>query len=787
MAMSTPGIGSNLNVTDIVAKLMSVEAQPLTALQKKEASYQAKLTAYGALKGALSSFQSSISGLADASKFQSMSASASDSSIVSATAAGNAVPGSYSVSVTTLAQAQTITSGGQGSLTSAIGSGTSTTLTFEFGTISGGSLAGGVYSGATFTQDAAQATKSVVIDSSNNSLQGIRDAINSAGVGVTASIVNDGDPTSPYRLILTSNSTGVARSMKITSSGGDASVTSLLSYNPAGTQNLTQTAAAQNASLSVNGLPVTSATNAVTGAISGVTLNLAKAGSTTLSVANNTSAVATAIQGLVTSYNSINTTLNTFTRYNTTTKTAGILLGDSSMQMIQSRIRSSLSTALSGLGGNTLTNLSQVGLSFQKDGSLTLDNAKLQTALTSNFGDFSSLFAAYGKATDSLVNYVNATGNTKAGSYAVSVTSLATQGKTIGSAAATQDMLAGSSAADLTIAAGVNDQIMVAIDGGTAIPVTLTASTYADADALATQVQTDINAALSAAGQAGKVSVSQSGGKLEVISDQFGASSSVSITDDSGFLGNTGASSLLGASPSSSRVATIKTGVNDQLTVGVSGSTATVTLSPGRYTASTLASQIQSQLNGNTSFSGNGTSVAVTESAGVLTITSNRYGLTSAVSIAGGNAATALFGASPTSTLGTDVVGKINGVAAVGSGQFLSGAAGDASEGLRVQIAGGITGDRGTINFSTGYAYNLNRMLDDVLSSSGSIASSTDNMNRTIADLQKRAAALNVQLTATEARYKKQFTALDTLIGKMNTTSSFLSQQLANLPSLNGN
>jgi flagellar hook-associated protein 2 len=783
--ISSPGVGSNLDVSGIVAKLMAVESKPLTVLQQKEASFQAKLSAYGTLKGSLSSFQTAVAGLADASKFQSLTATASDSSVLSASTSGTAVPGSYSISVGTLAQAQTISSAAQASSTTAIGTGASTTLTFQFGTISGGTLTNGAYSGSTFTQDATQASGTVVIDSTNNSLQGIRDAINKAGIGVTASIVNDGSSGNAYHLLLTSNNTGLSKSMKITSSGGDASVTSLLAYDPAGTQNLTQTTAAQNASLTVNGLSISSASNAVTGAISGVTLNLTKAGSTSLTVANNSASVVTAVQGLVTAYNSINTTLNALTRYNTTTKTGGVLLGDASIQSIQARIRSTLSNALSGVGSNSLVNLSQVGLSFLKDGSLSLDTSKLQSALSSNYSDFASLFAAFGKPTDSLVSYVSSTGNTKAGSYAVDVTTLATQGKSVGSDKATQALLTGSAAADLTVAAGVNDQILVSVDGAAAVQVTLTAgSPYASADALAAQVQTDINNALTAAGQSGQVTVTQSGGKLSITSGKFGAASAVSVTDDPAFPGNTGATSLLGGAPTSSTVTTIKAGVNDQLTLGVNGTTATVTLAAGTYTATTLAAQIQSAVNGASAFTSAGITVSVSQSADVLSVTSSRYGLSSAVSIAGGSAATNLFGAAPTSTLGADVAGKINGVAATGSGQFLAGATGNDAEGLRLQIVGGSTGSRGTVNFSKGYAYNLNSLLNDILSSTGVIASSTENANRNIADLQKRATALNVQLTATEKRYQAQFSALDTLIGKLNTTSSFLTQQLANLPKI---
>ncbi|CAN5232453.1 hypothetical protein BH11PSE11_BH11PSE11_16480 [soil metagenome] len=786
MAISSPGIGSNLDVNGIVTKLMQVESQPLTALQKKEASYQAKLSAYGTIKGALGTFQTAVAGLNDITKFQTLNASSSDSTVLSATASSVASAGTYGITVTNLAQAQALSSGGQANTTSAIGAGTSTTLSFQFGTISGGVLASGQYTGASFTQDASQASGTVVIDSSNNSLQGIRDAINAAKVGVTASIVNDGSVGSPYHLMLTSNSTGVSKSMKISSSGGDASITSLLAYDPAATQNLTQTIVAQNASLSVNGLAISSASNAVTGAIAGVTLNLTKGlgATTTVNVANNASAVVTAVQSFVTAYNSANTTIKSLTGYNASTKVAGLLLGDTATQQIQASMRSTIATTLAGLGSNTLTNLTQVGITFLKDGSLTLDNAKLTSALGSNFSDFAQLFAAIGKPTDSLINYASSSVNSKPGSYAVSVTTLAKQATTVGSNKGTQANLAGSIAADLNIVAASNDKLLVQVDGGLAVSVTLTpGAPYASAAALATQVQTDINAALTLAGQSSQVSVTQSGGKLSINSTTFGSTSAISVTDDPGFPTNTGAASLLGT-PTSSSISTITAGVNDKLNMTVNGTAGVVTLAAGTYTAATMAAQLQSAINGTAAFSAASQTVNVTQSADVFTITSDRYGSTSAVSLTGGTAMINLFGLAPSTTLGNNVAGTINGVAATGLGQNLTGATGDASEGIRLQVVGGATGARGTVNYSQGYAYKMNAVLTNFLASSGSIASSTDSANRSITDLQKQAETLTARLTLVEKRYRKQFSALDSLIGQMSVTSNFLNQQLANLPKI---
>jgi flagellar hook-associated protein 2 len=784
MSISSPGIGSNLDVIGIVSKLMAVESAPLTVMQTKEASYLAKISAYGTVKGALSSFQTAVNALSSASTFKALTATPSDATVLSASATTLATSGSYNVNVTGLAQGQALTAAGQASTTVAIGTGTATTLSFQFGTISGGALASGTYTGAGFAQDATQAAHSIVIDSSNNSLQGIRDTINGAGMGVTASIVNDGSTGSPYHLMLTSNSTGAAHSMKITSSGEDASITGLLAYDPAATQNLSQSSVAQNATLTINGLAVSSASNAVADAIGGVTLNLSKIGTSNLSIASNTSAVTTAVQALVKSYNDANTSLKTLTAYDPTTQTSGLLNGDSTIEAIQSKLRAALSTPLSGLGSNTLTNITQIGVSFLKDGTLSLDSTKLQTAMTKNFSDFSALFASAGKPSDSLVKFATSTSASTPGSYAVAVSTLATQGTAVGSDKATQASLDGSLAANLTLTAGGNDHLLVSIDNDTAVAVTLTPAApgpaFATAADLATQVQTDINTALTAAGQVRHVSVTDNGGKLSIVSSSFGSASAVSVTNDPAFAGNTGATDLLGA-PTGSTVATIKTGVNDQLTLSLDGTTASATLAAGTYTASALAAQIQAAVNGTAAFSSAGAGVSVTQSADVLSLTSTSYGSVSSVKVTGGTAFASLFSGSAASTDGVDTAGTINGVAATGSGQFLTGASGNAAEGMKVQVIGGALGARGTVDYSQGYAYNISKLIDGMLSSTGAIASNTDSANRNIASLKKSADNLTLQLTATEKRYRAQYTALDVTIGSMTTTSSFLSQQLSSL------
>ncbi|BBP00870.1 flagellar filament capping protein FliD [Sulfuriferula nivalis] len=397
--MSTSTVASStasgvLDVQSLVSQLMAVEQQPVDKLNAAVTSYQSMISSWGTISSLVSGLQTSITNLTN--NLQGYVATPSDSSIFSASADSTAVAGTYSLNVTQLAQAQNLVATGQTSSTAAIGTGTATTITFDFGSISlgtppTGTLTNGVYSGASFTSNAS-GTKSITIDSSNNSLQGIRDAINAANMGVTATIVNDGSGT-PYRLTLTSNSSGASNSMKITTSGGDSAVDNLLAYDPAGTQNLNQTVTAQNANLTVNGIAITSSSNKVADAIQGVTLSLNKTTTSaeSLTVARDTNTINTAFTGLVSAYNALATQLTSRSAYGTSTSPAGSLAGDGVIRAMQDQLRNVFNTAVTG---GAYSSLAQVGIAFQVDGSLQLDSTALNNAITNNFSDLNNLVSS---------------------------------------------------------------------------------------------------------------------------------------------------------------------------------------------------------------------------------------------------------------------------------------------------------------------------------------------------------------------------------------------------------
>src|SRR5450830_1935872 len=335
------GVGSGLDLDSILTSLEeSKEASLLTPITNQETSVNAEISAYGTLTSALTKLQTAAEALADSSLYESLTTSLSGSGVTAATTS-KAEAGTYKLEVTQLAQAQSLSTDGVTSKTTALGTGT---LTLQVG-----------------TADAV----SITLDSSNNTLEGIRTAINASGAGVTASIVNDGSDT-PYRLVLTSDSTGTESAMTVTYTGTDQA-SSLFGYDGS-SSNMTQTVEALDAELTLNGISITSQSNTVEDAVQGVTLNLSATGSSqTLTISQDTDAIYDAISTFVTAYNSYVSSVDTLTAYNADSDTAGELLGDSTTRRISTELSSDLYTAI---GSGTFSYLSQLGISLDVDGTL---------------------------------------------------------------------------------------------------------------------------------------------------------------------------------------------------------------------------------------------------------------------------------------------------------------------------------------------------------------------------------------------------------------------------------
>ncbi len=534
----------------------------------------------------------------------------------------------------------------------------------------------GSHQGSGFALNGAINSKTITLEAGDQTLQGIRDAINKADMGVTATIVSDGS-SKPFHLVVTSNKTGEATSMKIGVSGEDGSpadpaLAALLGYDPTGVQGMAQTAGAQSTLLNMNGIEIKSDSTSVKDAIQGVTLDVSAVGSSTLTVTKDTAAISTAVNDFVKAYNTLNTTMSGLTKYNAETKKGAILQGDASVRAIQSQMRRQISAVVEGTGGK-LNSLSQIGIAFQQDGSLKVDSSKLNKAITDNAADFGGLFAAMGSTTDGLVKFDKSTAATKAGTYGVNITSLATQG---------------------TLASGAALGATTTIAPNTVWRVTL--------------------------------------------------NNTEPVTDSK---------------------------------------TQEIKLPAGTYSKDDLAALLRSSINGNAVFAGAGdTAESKVDDDGILTLSSSKYGSTSNISIAGvsGSSVDSIFG-SGAPKKGTDVVGTIGGVAATGNGQALTAAAGSNAEGIQVSITGGILGDRGTVTFSQGFAFQLNNLATSFVGKDSLLKSKTDGLNVSIKSVADQAARFETRLESIEKRYRAQFVALDAMMSSMQSTSDYLTQQLASI------
>lgn len=370
-SITSSGIGSGLDVAGIVQQLVAAEGQPVEArIARQEARVQAELSAFGGLKSALADFRDKLDVMKSLDSFLTRKAVSGNEESYTATVGTSAQPASYSIEVVQLAQAQKLVSGAFASSDEVIGTGT---LGIEVGTES----------------------FSVEITEENQTLAGIRDAINSAldNKGVAATIVN---ADAGSYLILSADDTGVDHAITVVPEGGDGGLAAL-SYDPgSGSGGLSESVAAQDALVRIDGLDVGSSGNAIAGAIDGVTIDLAEAvpGETTrLGIENDEAAVRQTITGFVESYNKLIETFDKLTSYDSATKTAAPLLGDAAARGIRDRIRRELSAAVEGLDAPFAT-LAEAGIELQLDGKLEIRDDKLSTVLGSDFSRFGQLFAA---------------------------------------------------------------------------------------------------------------------------------------------------------------------------------------------------------------------------------------------------------------------------------------------------------------------------------------------------------------------------------------------------------
>lgn len=746
-----------------MAKVMAEAevAGPRSILEKNETKVNTELSALKYLESNITAFQSYLTDLSSPNLFQSREALSSNESVFTVQTNGVPVTGSYQIESVQIAKAHTLV-GNQ-------------TYSSASDLISTGNL----------TISVGGQTQNILIDNTNNTLEGLQNIINNGDYGVNASIINNGGS---YQIMFSSKNTGAA---------SEISISGIADFDVNG---LTTTTEAQNAVLSVNGLNISSATNTFSEVIDGleIKLNSASPGTTqSLTVNSDSEKITNTVLDFVDVYNQLDTILDDLGSYKQLTPEEetmedyaffGDLAGSSLLRSLKEQLRSSLSGAIPELTDpNTLAS---VGISFDKEGKLSVDSTVLNNLVSSNLDALSSVFSKSGQTTDPLMNVIGGSDETLAGTYAIDVTQLAERATVTGGTvvyAVNEYRVAGSSVQDpvaaLTIEAGSSFDL--SFNGGVASTINFTAGSYGSRDLVAAQMQADISAQT---GQSVLVAYDSSQSRFEISSSTGTLDiSAATLMQNQGFSAGNYASEQL-----------IDIATDASFDVSIDGSTAaSAVISADKYTLSELAETMRSSINNLNEVSALGASINIATAGDALTITSGRYGFASNVSLTNflnfGNAG-----------LVTDLIDagqNIDGTITTASGSLSLGAYADSSDGRKVKISdyavigttaaevrglefeilGGAIGSRGDIVFSQGFASRVNDTIGRLLDSeNGLVTDRMDSLSKRITEFSDKNDKLDARYEKMLLKYQLQFSSLQSLLSSSQQTSDFLTATFSN-------
>ena len=689
------GAGSGIDTKSLVSQLVEIErAAPQNRIDNTREETQTQISDYGLLSSALAELQDAATLLTDPEGLFSKSASFTESDALVPTELGTDVEvGTYNFTVEEIAQSQSLAFDGVSDPTAAVGEGT---LTFSFGEwtrndngTTGDASDDFVDGTSTFSINGDKESFDIVIDSSNNSLEGLRDAINDADMGVSASIIFDG---TDYHLSILSES-GQKNELQIvadeTTTGGDATDTVGLS-NFAFNASLVgadlaarETQFGQDAKLTLNGLEVYRSSNTIDDIVEGLSLDVLKAepGETvTITVSDDKTYAEDAIRNFVDAYNlfleAIEPAFGTKEIENEDGETQtvqGSLSNDSLGKNILTQIRGVIAQGVPGLADSAFTALTNLGIRTELDGTLSISEEEFDRALDENFEDVQKLLAPNTATSDNSIAINSFNEATTAGEYEVVVTQAPTKGDYLGAAYTSLDTTTG------------DFSFQLVVDGNVTDTLTLDAAVYSSDTELAAALQSLINSDSNLQDAGSRVTVTVEGGAFNITSNKYGANSTVDF---------------------------ISAGAEFETNLGIS----------------------------------------------------NNVG---------------------TRTDGLTVAGTINGVTAFGSANVLLPALGEPGEGLALLIGENATS--ATVNFSRGFAGDLENLIDQLMDSSGPITTRSDSLNDTLENLDEDQEALDRRMSAYEERLIQQYIAMEEILNSLSTSGSFLENLINTLPFTAGN
>ncbi|WP_075185550.1 flagellar filament capping protein FliD [Teredinibacter haidensis] len=679
------GVGSGIDTSNLTKQLTNIErTAPQNRIDTKRENTENQISDFGLISSAMATLQDAAEVLSNPEGLYSKTASYTDSTALVPVELGTDVQaGSYTFTVEDVASSQSLTSASFSSVDDAVGEGV---LTFRFGNATADG-AGAMLTTGGFSADTDVEDVQITIDSSNNSLEGLRDAINDADFGVQATIINDG--VDGYLLQITAES-GANNELEISVAEAGGSPTdnddtglSRFTFNETASQ-LIQNQGGNDAVLTINGLLVNRESNTIDDIVQGLKLDVLAADPgvpVTITVSDDKAFAEQNIRDFVEAYNlfldAIKPATGTTEKKNEegdSEKVAGSLANDAMTKSMLSKIKSVISSAVPGLSGTAFTSVGAIGIRTELDGSMSIDDETFDKAIDENFEAIQKLFAPDTSTSDNSVFINSYNDNTAAGEYEIEITTQPTRGGYEGGT------LGGITAFPNFDTTGQVYDFVVNVNGTSSGTLTIPEAVYASQEDLAITLQTLINSDTDVADSGSSVTVSYDSvnDRFDITSGKYGSSSNVSIT-------------------------TASTDITTDLGFAVADGTA-----------------------------------------------------------------------------GTTVVGTVNGVGGFGSANVLLPALGQPSEGMAMLVGEGAT--TATVNFSRGFAGELENLLDEFLDRNGLIATRETSLESSLGKLDDDQEALDRRMSSYEERLMNQFIAMERIINSLNSSGSFLDSLIDTLP-----
>lgn len=786
--ISSLGVGSGLNSNSLVDQLTEVERAPKQAqIDSKRENFEAQISDFGLIRSALSTLQEAADTLTDTATFNSKSASFGESSAFIPVSLDENVPvGNYSFEVLDVAKAQSLATGSAfDDPTDSIGKGA---ITLDFGSWDAAEPP------TTFTQNTDKDPLVITIDETNDSLNGLRDAINEAEVGVTASIVNDGNG---YRLLLTAES-GQSNQLQI-SAAEEAGAEGLAAFNfNEAQQSMTQAQSGQDARLKINGLEVSRSSNNIDDVLEGFSFTLAKADPgnvVNVSVTEDKAGGEQAVRDFVDTFNAFLEAIEPAVGYNDETEEYGSLKRDPTANSIERQIRNLIASGVGGItdGFSALTN---VGIRTERDGSLSIHEDDFNLAFSENYDLVKTLFNPQASSDSDKIKVNSFRDEAIPGSYDVVITQQPEKGRLMGvpaSASLLGDLSAASNSGNFTGAASgfANMDLAtqgavegdyafdIAIDGADAVTIQLPIADYADESEMAAALQSQFDA------EGIEANIVHNGSEFVVTSRATGSNSSVAISNvvegTPGEFGLAAGTAAAGSGPN--------TGDYDfQINVnGVKSGTISVAL--GDYASQDeLALYLQAQINNDSALKASGAEVDVSWNGEGFDMVSRDYGSKSKVVVTNLGSAAADFGfgqGQGSSIIGRDVKGTIDGVAGFGVGDVLLPSLDTDPYGISLKVKPGAT--EANINYSRGFGTELSKIIDGYLQNNGILAQRESGLNDKLESMDDEQTKLDTRMDAYYERLLSQFMAMESIVNSINSSGSALDNIENSLPFTSSN